>query len=140
MSNIPDFPRPRTLVEEMQRIGRRRLRPDTGWIYVDDEAAGQRAFNLGLLNEDLSPPFLNAWDNSVHPAPLCRFYLTAGGRVIVEGAPTGGTPGYDAGSALWQMPEGYRPQWTARRPYSADAGSGVGNIQVDPDGYVYLLS
>jgi hypothetical protein len=111
------------------------LKPDTGWVYVSDEGlTPARAFNLGLVDDEVSPVFLNGWNNiDDSTVPLFSFYLSADGEVRFRGVLDN-----DAASdpEVCVLPTGFTPEYSERFFITVGVAMTSAIMQIDPDGTI----
>jgi len=99
MSKSPDLIGNRSLTDTIKDIRYPRPLPETGWIHVGTTNPA--------LGAGIAPDFEGSWDNVGVDAPPAGFYLAPDGEVRFRGVVTGDV----AGTTIFTLPEGYRPEY-----------------------------
>jgi hypothetical protein len=105
---------------EIEYLKRRGAGP---WHYVGDDT------------DETAPPFLNGWGNVGGSMTPLRYRHMLGGGVEIQGSVTGGA----AGTAICQLPVGYRPYGGELRLHGSDDSGGLVVFRVLTNGDLIRL-
>ncbi len=138
-SRSPNFRGATTIIDVVKDMRRPPLLPFDAWIGVGisaGSAAGKAHPNE--YYEGMSPWFENAWVNVAttldNARPRAAFYMSSDGEVRLRGHIRGG----QAGTRVFQLPTGFRPEKTLQFIVPNDSG-GHTTVEVQQDGSVVVL-
>lgn len=132
MAKSRDFRRQTTVSELISDTRKPPVAPETGWYVVGDQELAVTGNHPRIY---VSVPFQNFWDNVGSSHAEAGWYMDEGGEVRFRGRVTGGA----AGTVIFTLPEEVRPEYT-QSFVCALIGGGTANVEVYPDGSVYLES
>jgi len=132
MAKSRDFKRQTTLPELISDTRKPQHMPETGWYRVGatelSTTGNHPASYIGI-------DFENFWQNIGSSHAEASWYMEGDGEVRFRGRVTGGA----AGTVIFTLPEESRPEYT-QSFVCAVIGGGTANVEVYPDGSVYLES